>query len=57
MSNQGEFSANWIIEKISLYAKAISEPFSERELRLLRSTLLDFSEENRSEFLVCISKL
>ena len=56
MSNQGEFSANWIIEKISLYAKAISEPFSERELRLLRSSLSDFSEENRSEFLAVNEK-
>ena len=56
MSNQGEFSANWIIEKISLYAEAIREPFSERELRLLRSTLSDFSEENRSEFLAVNGK-
>ena len=56
MAREGENAANWIIGKITAYAKAISEPFSERELRLLRSTLLDFSEENRSEFLAVNGK-
>ena len=57
MTSEGENAANWIIGKITEYAKATKEPFSERELHFLRLSIMDFDLKDREEFLAVNSKM
>jgi len=56
VTSEGENAANWIISKITEYAKAIKEPFSDRELHFLRLSIADFDLKDREEFLAVNSK-
>jgi hypothetical protein len=57
VASEGENAANWIIGKITEYAKATNEPFSERELHFLRLSIMDFDLKDREEFLAVNSKM
>ncbi len=56
MASEGENAANWIIGKITAYAKATKEPFSERELHFLRLSIMDFDLKDQEEFLAVNAK-
>jgi len=56
VKSEGENAANWIIGKITEYAKATKEPFSGREVHFLRLSIMDFDLKDREEFLAVNSK-
>lgn len=49
-------SANWVIERISAFAAAIGDPFSEREKYMLRQSIDFFDDSMREEFIALNKK-